>query len=94
MGGIHRVRKNLKQSLALTDTKVMFNNCRILLANPNPSVAAEAAKHFPDFLARTTARARLVNVRDLYAEHLHILEKLEAGESLLDTVKEIERESN
>ena len=80
MGGIRRIKKNLNAPIALGDTGVKFNGCRVLLADINPSKVKESAGKFSGFLGHLSGRASLVNIRDLYEAHFKVLSGLLKGE--------------
>ncbi len=90
---IRRIKKQLSQAqpIAMADTKIAFNNCKVFLGNPNPAVATKAAVQFAEFVKYLNERARRVNMRDLYEAHFRMLGKIESGEDLIE-VKESDNE--
>lgn len=84
MGNIRRIKRQLKQPVAMADTKIMFNGCKVFLASPNLAVATKAGSQFAEFMNFLNERARCVNVRDLYLTHRKLLERIEEGLSLLE----------
>lgn len=84
MGNIRRIKKQLaKQPIAMADTKLVFNKCRVYLGHPNPRIAGESARKFALFMKSTMARAAIFNIRDLYEAHFQVLQKIERGEDLV-----------
>ena len=83
MGGIHRLKKSIKQpgvtKIAMADTKSGFGQCRVFLGHPDPQVAANAAVAFPEFMRVTVERARKFNISDMYEAHFQTLKKIENG---------------
>jgi len=84
MGNVRRLKKQLSQPLALADSKIAFNHCKVFLANPDPIKAKKAAGQFAKFMAFLNDRAQVVNIRDLYTAHFQVLKKIEAGEPLIE----------
>ena len=83
MGGIRRIKRNLTQPIAMADTKVAFNNCKVFLAHPNPAVAQKVSVGFAGFIKYLNERASLINMRDLYEAHFRLLSKMKSGEDLV-----------
>ena len=81
MGNIRRIKKQINQQIALVDTKTAFNSCKILLGNPNPSVAKKAAVQFADFLAFLNSRAKCFNMGDFYKAHFALCERFKLGKT-------------
>jgi len=84
MGGIRRIKKKMTQPVAMADTKIAFNNCKVFLVSPNPAAAQKAGKEFAGFMEYLNDRARGVNIRDLYEAHFGVLEKIKSGEPILN----------
>lgn len=82
MGNIRRIKKKMTQPIAMADTKIAFNNCKVYLSHPNPTVAKQAAEKFVGLMKFLNERASKVNIHDLYFQHFQILKKIEAGEDL------------
>lgn len=78
MGGIRRIRKQLKPALA--DTNIQFNGCRVFLGHPNPDRALGSVPHFAQFMQTTVGRASMVNMHDLYGAHFMVRQALESGD--------------
>lgn len=89
MGNIRRIKKQLKQPIAMANTKMTVNGCQVFLAHPNPTVAKKSAEKFVGFMNYLNERARLVNIRDLYEAHFQLLQKLAAGEDLIKAAEEV-----
>lgn len=84
MGNKRRIIKQLaKQPIAMADTKLVFNKCRVYLGHPNPRVSGESAGKFALFMKGTMSRANTFNLRDLYEAHFQVLQKIEKGEDLV-----------
>lgn len=84
MGSIRRIKKQMGQPIAMADTKMAVNGCKVFLAHPNPAVAKKSAGQFSGFMKQTIGRASCVNIRDLYAAHFRVLQKVESGEDLIE----------
>ncbi len=83
MGGLRRIKKRMSQPIAMADTKMTVNGCKVYLGHPNPEIAKKAGAKFTEFMQQTIERARLVNIRDLYTAHFQVLNKIESGEDLV-----------
>lgn len=80
---IRRIKKQLSQPIAMADTHVAVNDCKVFFAHPNPAVAKKAAASFAGYMKFLNGRARLVNIGDLYTAHFQVLQKIEAGEDVV-----------
>jgi hypothetical protein len=82
MGGRRRVIRQLNKPgnvhIAMFDTKVMFGDCKLFLGHPNPQIAEAVNKSFGQFMSKIMERASTPNLRDFYAQHFAVLEKLKA----------------
>jgi len=78
----------VSKPIAMADTRIDFNGCRVFMGNLNPNVDSEvagrAAKKFAGYLASLNERARTANLFDFYTAHFGILGKIKAGEDLLN----------
>ena len=93
MGTIRRIKKQMSQPIAMADTKIAFNNCKVFLGHPNPAVARKASENFAGFMQHVVSRANRVNMRDLYEAHFQILSKIESGEELIEKVEDNKKET-
>ena len=85
MGGIHRIKKQLKgKPLIMADTSVVFNGRKVLLAVNNPQEAQGLAKQFAEFMAFLNFRAKQINMGDIMAGQKEILSRIEDGRSILN----------
>lgn len=82
MGNRRRVLNGLKQKMALADTHMAVNGCQVLMGHPNPAHATRTAKEFKEQLSGVIARARCVNMSDIYNEMAEVQRKIVAGETL------------
>ena len=82
MGNIRRVRKSITPKIAMADTHIAINGCRLFLGHPNKQTAVASAKGFGGMLAVTIARAKCLNVSDMYKASLMVRGKMLAGESV------------
>jgi len=84
MGNRRRIIKQLNKPMAMADTKIVFNKCRVFLNHPDPNVAGRAAQQFAEFMTHLNNRARLPNMHDLYDAHFKVLDKMLVGESIVN----------
>lgn len=82
MGNKARFRKTVKQPVALADTHMQVNGCQVLLGHPDANKARQTAAVFKKMLGETVARAKMVNIGDMYNAHFEMCERLKDGESV------------
>jgi len=79
MGNIHRIRRGMRSKVALSDTGIAVNGCRVLLGHPDEAHAVSTAKGFALMFATALNRSRCVNMNDIYSSMTDIREGLEEG---------------
>ena len=83
MGNTRRIRKLIQPKIAMADTHVAVNGCRVFLGHVSAKKATENAKAFRGMLANAIARSSCPNIHDMYAASLAMQVRMEAGEPLL-----------
>jgi hypothetical protein len=85
MGNLRKLQRKMNQPNALiARTHFIWNDVEICLVIPFHFNVDVVVNDFREFMALTIERANVPNMRDLYAVHADILDKLKKGESLLD----------
>ncbi|MHC4121952.1 MAG: hypothetical protein ACYSSI_00130 [Planctomycetota bacterium] len=79
MGNIHRIKKHMVPSIAMADTHVEINGCRVFLGHINQDKALVTAKSFRSMLDRAIVRSRYVNLHDIYEASLVMRKRMESG---------------
>ena len=89
MGGIHRLKKSMSQQhapkIAMADAHVAVNGCQVFLCHPDPNRATASAKGFKEMLCKTIARAKCVNLHDMYLASFAMRERIESGVKLIES---------
>ena len=82
MGNVRRIGKKMSPKLALADTHIVINGCKVFLGHLNGSRAVSSAKKFNGFLGITLFRSKCVNLHDLYGQSFLMREKILNGEPI------------
>ena len=75
----NRVIGRRRPKIAIANTNIIINDCQVLLGHPNPAQATSSARLFGKQLTDVVARAKCVNMSDVYTAMVDIQKKLEAG---------------
>lgn len=67
MGISRKIQSGMKRKIAMVDSKLSINDCMIFLGHPNASHASASAEGFKAMLPKALARARCVNLADIYS---------------------------
>jgi len=74
---LRRVGRSPK--IAMSDTNIVINGCRIFSGHPDPNRAHAVGKVFGKMLGKMVSRSRCVNVNDLYKESVSMRSRLLDG---------------
>jgi len=68
--------------LALVNTGVDVNGCKVFMGHMNPSQAKVAAEAFKRMMGKTIARSKQSTMSDYYQAHFQVCQRLKDGESI------------
>ncbi len=78
---LRRIRKSLPK-IAMVDAHVAINGCQVFLGHPDPDKATASAKGFQKMLSVTIARAKCLNVSDMYNASFMVRDRVLNGEPI------------
>ncbi len=81
---IIKPKKQVTIPVALADTNLELNGCKVMVAHPDPARAQKVAAEFRNILTYNIGRARVPNLGDMYRHHFAQCEKIKAGEKVFE----------
>jgi hypothetical protein len=90
MGNLRHLRrtKDVAKPIAMANTHMVLNECRIYMGSPDPAKAKHEAKMFGKFLTSLMKRARIPNMSDVYAHHFEMCDRFAKGETIESIIGE------
>lgn len=84
MGNKRRVLRSFhgKKKIAMSDTNMAINGCKVFVGHPDPAHAAQTAKKFAGAFPAIMARSKVPNMQDFYRSHFEACAQMKAGEPL------------